>query len=320
LIPAITSFANQRQGKLAAIAFNSFFIRGLDMLSTSKTTQTLTSTNSLRSTRAGLFDNLFRRDPGNSIEKAKDIGTLSRRSSSYSRSGEVGKKDPDFFRLKLDGTTSITAKLKNEDKDKNPIAMTILDRSGDTIRGSNGKSLFKNIQPGATKQITDSLSAGTYYVRLQSAKGRKQDYDFSINTSSSTSTSSGIGTGSGTNLGDTQDLGQLRSGKTVRESGSVGGDRDIDSYRFTTNGTSRLLAELSNNGNEDVAFRLLDTSGKTVETSNGNILFANVKPDDDKRLLAPTLKAGTYTFVIQSNVGSNEDYSFKLDQSDVTPI
>jgi len=289
------------------------------MLSTSKTTQTLGLTNSLRSTRAGLFS----RDPGDSIEKAKDIGTLSR-SRSYSRSGEVGKKDLDFFRFKLEGTTSITAKIKNEDKDDDPIAMTILDRSGNTIRGSNGKFLFKNIQPGATKQIAASLSSGTYYVRLESAKGSQQDYDFDITASSSIGsglggTSSG-GIGSGTNLGDTQNLGRLQSGKTYRESGSVGGDRDIDSYRFTIDRTSRLFAELSNNGNDDVAFRLINTSGETVKTNNGNFLFANVKPDDDERLLASTLGAGTYAFVIQSSVGNNEDYSFRLDQSDVTPI
>lgn len=288
------------------------------MLSTSRTTQPLTSTASLRSTRAGLFDGLFSRDPGDSIEKAKDIGTLSR-SRSYSRSGEVGKKDLDFFRFQLEGTTSITAQIKNEKKDKKPIAMTILDGSGNTIRGSNGKFLFRNIQPGATKQIAASLSAGTYYVRLGSAKGRKQDYDFDLTASSSIGTGSGIGISPGTNLGDTQSLGQLQSGRTYRETGSVGGD-DIDFYPFSLDRPSRLLSELSNNGNNDIAFRLLNTSGETVTTANGNILFANVQPNDDKKLLAPTLKAGTYTFVIQSSVGRNEDYTFKLDQSDVTPL
>ncbi len=283
------------------------------MLPTSKTTQTLGSINPLRSTRAGLFS----RDVGDSIEKAKDIGTLSR-SRSYSRSGEVGKKDLDFFRFKLDGTTSITAKIENEDKDKSPIAMTILDGSGNTIQGSDGKFLFKNIQPGATKQIAASLSAGTYYVRLGSAKGSKQDYDFDLTASSSSGSGFG-GTGSGTNLGNTQNFGQLQSGRTYRESGSVGGDRDIDSYRFTVDRTSRLLAELSNDGNDDIAFRLLDTSGETVR-NNGNFLFANIKPGDDERILASNLGAGSYAFVIQSNVGRNEDYSFRLEQSNVTPI
>ena len=282
------------------------------MLPTSKTTQPLASTNPLRSTRAGLFS----RDVGDSIEKAKNIGTLTR---SYSRSGEVGKKDLDFFRFKLDGTTSITAQIKNEDKDKSPIAMTILDGSGNTIQGSNGKFLFKNIQPGATKQIAASLPAGTYYVRLGSAKGSKQDYDFDLTASSSIGSGFG-GTGSGTNLGDTQNLGQLQSGRTYRESGSVGGSSDIDSYRFTIDRTSRLFAELSNNGNDDIAFRLLNNSGETVKTSNGDFLFANVNRNDDERLLAPTLEAGTYAFVIQSKVGRNEDYSFRLEQSNVTPL
>jgi hypothetical protein len=283
------------------------------MLSTSKTT--LGSSNSFQ-TRSGILGGLFSRDPGDSIDQAKDIGTLSR-SSSYSRSGKVGSKDPDFFKFKIDGsTTAITAKLKNEEKDRDSIAMTILDRSGNTIRGNSGKFLFKNIQPGNTKQITANLSSGTYYVRLESAKGRKQNYDFDLTTSSSGS----IGTGTSNNLGDTQNLGRLRSGGTYRESGTVGGSGNVDSYQFTIDRTSRLLADLSNNGNNDIAFRLLDTSGTTVKARNGNFLFANVRPDADERLLAPTLGAGSYSFVITSSAGRSEDYRFTLEQSDVTPI
>jgi hypothetical protein len=286
------------------------------MLSTSRTTQTIDSTNSLRSTRSGFLGGLFSREPGDSIDKAKSIGTLSRRRS-YSKSGEVGRKDPDFFSFKVDGTTSITAKLKNENKDKSPIAMTILNRSGESV-SDNGRFLFRNIQPGSTKQITASLSSGTYYVRLTSAKGKKQDYDFDISASSS-SRSGGSG-GSGSNFGDEQNLGVLRSGRTYRESGNVGGDRNIDSYRFTVDRTSRIFADLSNNGNDDIAFRLVNNSGETVRSSNGNLLFANVRPDDDDRILAPTLGAGTYAFVITSSGGRSEDYSLGINQSDVTPI
>jgi hypothetical protein len=286
------------------------------MLSTSRTTQTIDSTNSLRSTRAGLFGNLFRREPGDSIEKATKIGTLSR-SRKYSRSGEVGRKDDDFFSFKVDGNTSILAKLENEDKDKSPIAMTILDRSGNAV-SDNGSFLFKNIQPGKTKEIRANLSAGTYYVRLTSAQGRKQDYDFDL---SATSFSSGSGgSNSGTDFGDVRNLGSLSSGRTYRESGNVGGDSNIDSYRFTIDRTSRVFADLSNNGNDDIAFRLVNNSGKTVRSGNGNLLFANVRPDDDDRILAPTLGAGTYSFVITSSEGRSEDYSLGINQTDVTPI
>jgi hypothetical protein len=286
------------------------------MLSTSRTTQTIGSTNSLRSTRSGFLGGLFSREPGDSIDKAKSIGTLSR-SRSYSKSGEVSKKDPDFFSFKVDGTTSITARLKNENKDKSPIAMTILDRSGESV-SDNGRFLFRNIQPGGTKQITASLSSGTYYVRLTSAKGKKQDYDFDLSASSSIG--SGGSGGSGSNLGDVENLGVLRSGRTYRESGNVGGDSNIDSYRFTIDRTSRVFADLSNNGNDDIAFRLVNNSGETVRRSNGNLLFANVRPDDDDRILASTLGAGTYSFVITSSGGRSEDYSLGVNQSDVTPI
>jgi hypothetical protein len=285
------------------------------MLSTSRTTQTIGSTHS--SNRAGIFGGLFSREPGDSIDKAKSIGTLSR-SRSYSRSGEVSKKDPDFFSFKVDGTTSIVAKLKNETKDKSPIAMTILDRSGEAVK-VNGGFLFKNIQPGGTKQITASLSSGTYYIRLTSAKGKKQDYNFDLSSSTS-SGSGGSGGSSGSDFRAVQNLGVLRSGSTYRESGDVGGDSNIDSYRFTIDRTSRVFADLSNNGNDDIAFRLVNDSGETVRGGNGNLLFANVRPDDDDRILASTLGAGTYSFVITSSDGRSEDYSLGVNQSDVTPI
>jgi hypothetical protein len=290
------------------------------MLSTSQSTQALDSRNSLSTRRSkGFLGGIFDRDIGDSTKKAKDIGTLSR-SRSYSHSGDVGGKDLDFFKFKLDGSTQITAKLKNSDKDNDPIALTILKPNGNAAKGSDGKFLFKNVQSGKSKQITTRLAAGTYFVRLQSDKGSNQDYDFDLTADLSTGGSSSGG-GSNINFNNARNIGRLQSGTTYRESGSVGGD-DVDVYRFDTQGTNRILADLTNNGNDDVAFRLVNTSGETVKTGNGNFLFANVKSDDSDSLLAPTLGAGTYYFVIQSSVGRNEDYSFKLKQSStsVTPI
>jgi hypothetical protein len=283
------------------------------MLSTSSSTQALNSRQS-RSFLGGLFD----RDIGDSPRRAKDVGTL-RSGRSYSHSGDVGGKDLDFFRVKFDRSTQFTARLKNEEKDKDPIALTILDSDGDAIQGNNGKFLFRNIESGRTKQLSTRLSAGTYFVRLESAKGRNQDYD--LNLSASSSGGSGGDNGSNLDLDRARNLGRLQSGRTYRESGSVGGS-DVDIFRFNTRGTSRILADLSNDGNDDIAFRLLDSSGQTVRTANGNFLFANVRPDDSETLLAPTLGAGTYYFAIQSSVGRNEDYDFRLRQSSdsVTPI
>jgi hypothetical protein len=293
------------------------------MLSTSQSTQALDSRNSLSSRRSGGFlGGIFDRDIGDSTKKAKDIGTLSR-SRSYSRSGDVGGKDLDFFKFKLDGSTQITAKLKNTDKDNDPIALTILKNNGNAAKGSDGKFLFQNVQSGKSKQLTARLAAGTYFVRLQSDKGSNQNYDLDLtaDSSSSGSSSGGSSSGGGINFNNARNIGRLQSGTTYRESGNVGGD-DVDVYRFDTQGTNRILADLTNNGNDDVAFRLVNTSGETVKTGNGNFLFANVRSDDSDSLLAPTLGAGTYYFVIQSSVGRNEDYSFKLKQSStsVTPI
>jgi hypothetical protein len=286
-------------------------IRGSIMLSTSSSTQALNSRRS-RSFLGGLFD----RDIGDSTRSAKEVTLRSGRS--YSHSGDVGGKDLDFFRVKFDRSTQFTARLKNEDKD-DPIALTILDSDGDAVQGNNGKFLFRNIESGRTKQLSTRLSAGTYFVRLESANGRNQDYDLDLSVSSSSGSSDD--NGSNLNLDRARNLGRLESGRTYRESGSVGGS-DVDIFRFNTRGTSRILADLNNDGNDDVAFRLLDSSGQTVRIANGNFLFANVRADDTETLLAPTLGAGTYYFAIQSSAGRNEDYDFRLRQSSdsVTPI
>jgi hypothetical protein len=293
------------------------------MLSTSQSTSLNDRTTS---SNRNVFGRLFSRDIGDSINKAKKIGTLSR-SKSYSNSGDVGGKDLDFYEFKLDRSLRITAKLENEDKDNNPIALTILNRNGKAVTGSDGKFLFKNVTAGNTRELSTTLQSGTYYVRLESAQGRNQDYDFELSASRGSGSGGGGGNGggnggnSGIDFDDARNLGRLDSGRTYNQSGSVGGN-DEDVYSFSVDRTSRILAELTNNGNDDVAFRLLDSSGQTVKKANGNFLFSNVNPDDSETLLAPTLGAGTYYFAIQSSVGRNEDYNFSLRQSSasVTPI
>jgi hypothetical protein len=283
------------------------------MLSTSSS-KTLNSTRRSRGFLGGLFD----RDVGDSIRDAKDVGTLNN-GRRYSRSGDVGGRDLDFYRVKFDRNTQFTARLKNENKDKDAIAMTILDNDGDAVQNANGRFLFRNIEAGKTKQISTRLSAGTYFVRLESAKGDNQDYDLELSASNSGGNSGNPG--SELNFDRARNLGRLQSGRTYRESGSVGGS-DVDLFRFDTRRTSRILADLNNDGNDDVAFRILDSSGQTVRTANGNFLFANVRPDDTETILAPTLGAGTYYFAIQSSVGRNEDYDLRIRSSSasITPL
>jgi hypothetical protein len=149
------------------------------MLYTAQSTQTLASMNSSRKV-LGIFGG---NDIGNSIDKAKDAGLLKKKTGVFKSSGDVGGKDLDFYKFKLDKTTKFSARLENQDQknDKDPISFSIVTSKGAVVTGLDGKSLFKNnIPAGKTDFISTRLPAGTYYARLESSKGSDQNYKFRL--------------------------------------------------------------------------------------------------------------------------------------------
>lgn len=260
-----------------------------------------------RSFLGGFFDNLFSSDVGNTPEKAKNIGTL-KRGSSYKKSGDVGGSDLDYFKFRVDQTTSFSARLRSKSNNDQPIAITILDQRGDAV-SVNGNFLFKNIEPGQTDTISvGGLPRGEYLVRLQSINGRDEDYDLEL---SRTRLSSG---GSGGSSGNGQTIGQLQPGRRYDYSGWVGG-RDIDLYRFNLDRTSRFTASLANDSNDPIAVSILDQNNDVVQTANGRFLFGNAESRDSVTLFAPTLPSGSYTVRVQSAVGNREAYRLALSRS-----
>lgn len=255
-------------------------------------------------------------DVGNSRDDAKNIGTI-KRGKSYSYSGDVGGGDLDFYKIKISDRTSFSIRLKNNSDDEQPIAISVLDRSGKNVVKSDSQFLFDNVEAGDTGTLSISnLKKGTYYIRLQSENGRNEDYDLSFSTSSLGST------GSNVNLNQSKDIGRLRPGDEYSGSGRVGGN-DIDLYRFKIDDTSRIFARLQNRSDsKSIAFSILDTSGDTVRTGSGRYLFSNVEPNDSQTLFAPALGFGTYYLRVQSEVGNQESYRFQLERSNVqvTPI
>jgi hypothetical protein len=124
--------------------------------------------------RAG-FLGLFGSDVGNTLEKAKSVPSL-KKGSSYKRSGDVGGKDLDFYKVKLTAPTQFSARLENRDRknDKDPITLSIVDSKGMAMTGTTPFS--QTIKAGKTQTVSGQLAAGTYYVRLESSKGSNQNY------------------------------------------------------------------------------------------------------------------------------------------------
>jgi hypothetical protein len=149
------------------------------MLSTSQSVRPLNS-NQARGGFLGLFG---RRDVGDTIDKAKDIGTI-KRGGVFKASGDVGGKDLDFFKFKSDVPLSFSARLDNNSskRDKDPVTLTFVDKSGKAIMGTDGKGLMQTIKAGKTNTVTSTLAAGTYYIRLESTAGKDQNYKLRLST------------------------------------------------------------------------------------------------------------------------------------------
>lgn len=295
----------------------------------------------------GFFDDLFGGgDIGDSPSSAKNIGKL-KRGSSYEKSGDVGGSDLDFYKFRVERNANFSARLRSDSDNDDAIAITILDRNGNAV-SSNGRFLFRNVNPGQSSRISISrLAKGDYFVRLESENGRNEDYDFELTRSRSNSSgdnfddfddfddfdgSDGFGGGSGSfdddgfdsgfgfdnGFGfsnDSQTIGTLRSGRRYSYSGAVGGS-DVDFYRFDVDDISRFTASLDNRSNDPIAVSILDSSNNVVQTANGRFLFGNVEADSSATLFAPTLESGSYTVRVQSEVGSRENYRLALQRSD----
>lgn len=120
-----------------------------------------------------------------SIDNAQSLGSISL-GQTRSGSGSVGSNDTDFFKFDIGGTSRVVTRLTNNSFNQ-PIALTVLDRSGNPIKKTNGSSLFVNVDDGETGSIlAPTLSSGTYYLRFTSAEGSSERYSFSVQRSAAT--------------------------------------------------------------------------------------------------------------------------------------
>jgi hypothetical protein len=152
------------------------------MLSTFQSDRSLISLNSTRKV-LGIFG---RSDVGDTIDKAKNARLIKGGSGVFKHSGDVGGKDLDFFKFKLDINTPFTARLQNKSQKDNrdPISLAIVGADGITLNGMDGQSLSKGkILAGTTETISTNLAPGVYYIRLESTKGTDQRYKLRLATS-----------------------------------------------------------------------------------------------------------------------------------------
>jgi hypothetical protein len=264
----------------------------------------------------GFFDNLFGSDYGDSLETAENVGRL-KRGRSYNYSGDVGRRDLDFFRFRTRKRNALNITFTNDRDNSNPIAISMLNRQGQVVK-TGDEFLFKNVNVGETSTLfINRLRKGTYFFRIQSAEGRNEDYDLNFSLSAPSTSAPG----------SALTIGRLSPNQNYRFTGQVGGS-DIDFYKFNVDTTSRFSTSLFNNNlssgfsNNSIAFSVLDDRQLPVRTGNGRFLFANVFPSRVETLFDPTLPPGDYYLRVQSDVGRDLTYQLSLSRSNLvgTPI
>jgi hypothetical protein len=120
-----------------------------------------------------------------SLDDAQNLGSISL-GQTRSGSGSVGSDDTDFYKFSIGDTSRVVTRVTNNSF-SNPIALTVLDRSGNAVKTGNGSNLFVNVNEDQTGTLlAPTLRSGTYYLRFTSAEGNGEDYSFRISRTAAT--------------------------------------------------------------------------------------------------------------------------------------
>jgi pimeloyl-ACP methyl ester carboxylesterase len=177
---------------------------------------------------------------GNSLESARNVGTLS---GSQSFSDFVGSADSnDYYRFDITNTSTFSLSLTGLSADAD---VHLLDSSGGTIASSaRGGS--------SSESISHELSVGTYYARVYQYSG-DTNYNLSLTADSA-----------GNSLGSARNIGTLNGTRSFSD--FVGSADSNDYYRFDINNTTNFSLSLTGLS-ADADVHLLNSSGETIDSS-----------------------------------------------------
>ncbi|NEP78327.1 MAG: pre-peptidase, partial [Okeania sp. SIO3B3] len=221
---------------------------------------------------------------GNNRGNARNIGSLSGSRDFEEFVGETDRND--YYRFTLDHRSELDLSLDDLSANAN---LQLLRNNGSVIRtsrrgGSNEES------------ISQTLDAGTYFVRVFSAGNANTDYDLDLSAEAV-----GPRDLAGNNRGNARNIGSLSGSRDFEE--FVGETDRNDYYRFTLDHRSELdlsLDDLSANAN----LQLLRNNGSVIRTSR--------RGGSNEESISQTLDAGTYFVRVFSVGNANTDYDLDL--------
>jgi pimeloyl-ACP methyl ester carboxylesterase len=218
---------------------------------------------------------------GNSLESARNVGTLS---GSQSFSDFVGSADSnDYYRFDITNTSTFSLSLTGLSADAD---VHLLDSSGGTIASSaRGGS--------SSESISHELSVGTYYARVYQYSG-DTNYNLSLTADSA-----------GNSLGSARNIGTLNGTRSFSD--FVGSADSNDYYRFDINNTTNFSLSLTGLS-ADADVHLLNSSG--------GILASSARGGSDSESISHELGAGTYyARVYQYSGDTNYNLSLTADNA-----
>lgn len=185
---------------------------------------------------------------GNTPATARDIGTLA---SNQAFQDFVSPSDKnDYYRFTLSAQSNFALRMDGLTSDAD---VYLLNSSGTTI----GRSTAGGVNPEA---ITQSLAAGTYYVRVYLYGNASTPYSLNLSAGGATAD------GAGNTLGTARDIGDITGSQTFGDLVATADQNDY--YRFRATGSSDVNFNLRlDNLTGDAGVQLLDDNGAVIASS-----------------------------------------------------
>ncbi|MFM7470431.1 MAG: PPC domain-containing protein, partial [Nodosilinea sp.] len=266
-----------------SLAAGTYYVRVLPYSGSTNYNLTLSATASVPADNAG-----------NTLATARNIGALS---STQTFSDWVGSADTnDYYRFDLAQTSTFNLTLNGLSADAD---VQLLNSSGTVLQSSvNGGTTAESI-------TSQSLAAGTYYVRVFPYSG-STNYNLTLSATASVPADN-----AGNTLATARNIGTLSSTQTFSD--WVGSADTNDYYRFNLAQTSTFNLTLNGlSANADV--QLWDGTGTTLLGSSSN-------NGTTAETISQSLAAGNYYVRVFPNSGTtnNTNYSLAVSATAVVP-
>ncbi|MFB2917914.1 protein kinase domain-containing protein [Aerosakkonema funiforme] len=243
-------------------------------------------------------------DPGNTLSKALDIGSL-KDNRTYNEF--VGSVDlDDYYRFNLDKTSNFQLSLSG--LTKYTYVALILDRNGNG-QVDDGEVLNRNADSNSAS-INTPLGAGNYFIRIYpSDRNYNTAYTLQVSATEVQTNS----TDPGNTLNQALDMGNLKADRIYNDFvGSV--DLD-DYYRFNLDKTSNFQLSLSGLTKYTYVALILDRNGNG-QVDDGEVL--NRSADSNSASINTPLGAGNYFIrIYPSDRNYNTAYTLQVSATEV---